>query len=65
MFSNLNPARKTSTTIEAMSAIPPEKLTELRQLVHSHVSKVGIQEQIRGCIAGVVSDGGSTKYVGP
>ncbi len=46
---------------KAMSALPPEKIAELRQLVHSHVTKAGVQEQIRGCIAGVVSEG-DTRY---
>ena len=29
----------------------PEKLSELRQLIHSRVSQLGVQEQIRGFLA--------------
>ena len=34
-----------------MSELPPEKLNALRQLVHSHVSECGFQDQIRRCVA--------------
>lgn len=32
-------------------SLPPEKLSELRQLIHSRVSQLGVQEQIRGFLA--------------
>lgn len=32
-------------------SLPPEKLSELRQLIHSCVSQLGVQEQIRGFLA--------------
>ncbi len=35
----------------SMSALPPEKLSVLRQLIHSHVSREDLQDQIRGCVA--------------
>ena len=35
--------------------LPPEKLAQLRQLVHSHVSGAGIQEKIRACLADTVA----------
>jgi len=32
-------------------SLPPEKLSELRQLIHGRVSQLGVQEQIRSCLA--------------
>lgn len=34
-----------------MMSLPPEKLSELRQLIHGRVSQLGVQEQIRSCLA--------------
>lgn len=34
-----------------MMSLPPEKLSELRQLIHGRVSQLGAQEQIRSCLA--------------
>lgn len=34
-----------------MAALPAEKLTQLRQVIHAHVSQGGIQEQIKACLA--------------
>ena len=42
----------------AGSLLPPEKLGELRQLIHGHVSEAGIQEQIRTALSGILSQHG-------
>ena len=34
-------------------SLPPEKVAELRQLIHSHVTRMGVQEQIQSCLADV------------
>ena len=34
-----------------MTSLPDEKVAELRQAIHSQVSKMGIQEQIQRCLA--------------
>lgn len=40
-----------------MSVLPPEKLSALRQLIHSHVCGEELQEQIRGCVADSLAAG--------
>lgn len=45
------------------SSLPAEKVGELRQLIHGHISEAGVQEQIRAAISDVVSQRGG-RYVG-
>ena len=42
---------------ERAMALPSEKLAELRQLIHSRVSQLGIQDEIRGCVDSLGQDG--------
>ena len=42
----------------AGSLLPPEKLGELRQLIHGHVSEAGVQEQIRTALSEILSQHG-------
>lgn len=44
------------------SSLPPEKLGELRQLIHGHISEAGVQEQIRTAISEILSEQGG-RYV--
>ena len=44
-------------------SLPPEKLSELRQLIHSRVSQLGVQEQIRGFLT-ETQEGGSRCRIG-
>ena len=44
---------------QKMSSLPPEKLAELRQVVHSHVSQTGVQEEIEGCLSEILAQDGS------
>lgn len=41
-----------------MATLPPEKIAELRQLVHNHVSRTDVQEQIRGCLSEALTEEG-------
>lgn len=40
------------------SSLPAEKLGELRQLIHGHISEAGVQEQIRTAISEILSQHG-------
>ena len=37
--------------------LPSEKVAELRQLIHSRVSQLGIRDEIRGCVDSLGRDG--------
>lgn len=41
-----------------MSALPEEKISELRQAIHGHVSQGKIQEQIRACLSEALAQEG-------
>lgn len=43
--------------------LPNERVSELRQLIHSHVSSEGIQEQIRDCISELASQDDDSKQL--
>ena len=42
---------------EEMS-LPSEKLSELRQAIHGHVSRGSVQEQIRACLSEALAQEG-------
>ena len=42
----------------AGSFLPPEKLGELRQIIHGHVSEAGVQEKIRVALSEILSQHG-------
>ena len=43
--------------------LPNERVSELRQLIHAHVSSQGVQEQIRDCISELAGQNGDSKQL--
>ena len=43
--------------------LPNERVSELRQLIHAHVSSQGVQEQIRDCISELAGQNGDRKQL--
>lgn len=45
-----------------MSSLPAEKLSQLRQAIHGHISKGNVQEKIRACLTeALAQEGGRYK----
>jgi hypothetical protein len=51
--------------IMAGSLLPPEKLGELRQLIHGHVAEAGVQEKIRAALSEILSQHGGRYSLKP
>lgn len=45
-------------TVAKMSSLPSEKLSELRQVIHGHISNVNVQEKIRTCLSEALAQEG-------